>query len=178
VRWQQLFDDLDGQAHAAHDAERLARAREQDVLDLARLSLMDRLGAAVSVGLVLSDGARVHGAIGQRGTDWLTLRDARGEVLVLAHGIELATGSGGVRDGAPLSRVRLRTVLRGLVRRRCYVVAGLRGGEHVGGTLDAVGADHVEMAVHDPDVPRRAGDVRAVVLLAIDAVCWLRYEER
>ena len=63
----------------------------------------------------------------------------------------------------------MRTVLRGLVRRRCYVRAGLRSGETLGGTLDAVGADHVELAAHDADVPRRPGQVRAVDLILFGA---------
>ena len=79
---------------------------------------------------------------------------------------------------ATATDVGMRTVLRGLVRRRCYVRAGLCSGEELGGTLDAVGADHVELATHDADVPRRPGQVRAVDLILFRALCRLRYEER
>jgi hypothetical protein len=177
VRWQRLFDDLEAQLRAAESA-----GHDADVLGLvsverARLSLVARLAAGANlVDLVLADGARVQGRLVQHGQDWLALSDGPAEVLVLAHAITQAAAP--VRDGGDrTSRIGLRTVLRGLARRRCYVRAGLTSGRSLGGTLDSTGADHVELALHDADVPRRSADVRSVVLVPFDALCWLRYGE-
>jgi len=178
VRWQRLFDDLEAQLRAAesagHDADVLGLA----AVERARQSLVARLAAgATPVELVLAGGARVRGAVVHYGADWLALSDGSNEVLVLAHAITQAAAP--VRSsGDHASKLGLRTLLRGLARRRCYVQAGLSSGQSFGGTLDAAGADHVELALHDADVPRRTADVRSVVLVPFAALCWLRYGER
>jgi hypothetical protein len=183
VRWRELFDDLDGQLRAAAAAELDTEADDRARLDLGRLGVVERLARAdVRVDLTLVDGTRLTGGVVEHGIDWLVLASARGHVLVPVHGLAGAT-CGRVRVDqtatrsahAALSRLGLRTVLRDLVRRRGYVRVGTVSTGALGGTLDAVGADHVELAVHDIDVPRRSDDVREVVLVPFASLCWVRY---
>jgi hypothetical protein len=178
VRWQRLFDDLEAQLRAAESAEHDANAREHVAVEQGRRSLVSRLAVgACPVDLVLADGMQLRAPVVEHGQGWLMLADGPTEVLVLADAITCASGP--VRAGTDRpSRLGLRTVLRGLARRRCYVQAGLTSGRPLGGTIDGAGADHVELALHDADVPRRAAEVRSVVLVPFRALCWLRYEER
>jgi len=137
VRWQRLFDDLEAQLRAAesagHDADVLGLA----AVERARQSLVARLAAgATPVELVLAGGARVRGAVVHYGADWLALSDGSNEVLVLAHAITQAAAP--VRSsGDHASKLGLRTLLRGLARRRCYVQAGLSSGQSFGGTTSS-----------------------------------------
>ena len=84
------------------------------------------------------------------------------------------------RPGAPITagerRLGLRPVLRALARRRVYVRLASADVPEVAGTLDAVAADHLELAEHPADRPRRSAEVQAVSLVRYDALLWLRYE--
>jgi hypothetical protein len=178
VRWQQLFDDLDAQARALGGAEHDAEVHDRAVLARGTVGLLSRLARATAVDLVLRDGAAARGTVVEHGRDWVVLHDGgAGAVLVPAHAIVRAR-CGSPDRAATATDAGLRTVLRGLVRRRCYVRASLRSVGVLGGTLDAVGADHVELALHDADVPRRQERVRAVELVALRALCRVSYEER
>jgi len=183
VRWQELFDDLDGQLHAVATAELETEVDDRARHDLGRLGLVERLartGAQVDVTLI--DATRLSGTIVEQGLDWFVLVDERGNVLVPAHALACAS-SGRAHPyalttrsaGTTPSRLGLRTVLRDLVRRRGYVRVGTVGVGALGGTLDGVGADHLELASHDADLPRRPDDVRGVVLVPFASMCWVRY---
>ena len=50
----------------------------------------------------------------------------------------------------------------------------LDDGGSLTGTLDRVGVDHVELAVHPTDVPRRSESVREVRAVVLDAVAVVR----
>ena len=181
MRWEQLFEDLTGQAGAADAVQRDADAVEHARSAAGQLDLLARLTEQTHdpVEVVLLDGFRIEGTVVEHGDGWLLLAARVGSVLVPAHVLASARTSVGSASmgAAPAVRTSLgwRTVLRGLVRRRCYVWLGAAGCGDLGGTIDAVGADFLELAVHEPDRPRRDADVRAVVLVSFAAVRWLRY---
>jgi hypothetical protein len=83
-------------------------------------------------------------------------------------------GAGGWIDAPPLgpsaARLDLRWLLGRLARDRGHLRLHRVGGGAVDGTIDRVGADHVELAVHDADVPRRRSEIlehRVVPLAAL-----------
>ena len=67
-------------------------------------------------------------------------------------------------------------VLRDLVRRRLAVTVHLRDGAALSGTIDRAGADHLDLALHDPGSPRRAASVTGFRMIPFDAVAWVRLE--
>ena len=75
--------------------------------------------------------------------------------------------------GALTDRLGLPFVLRDLCRRRRGVEVVTRQGT-VTGTLDRVGRDHVDLAVHPLDRWRRADAVAQVRVLALDEVALVR----
>lgn len=70
-------------------------------------------------------------------------------------------------------RLRLGSVLRGLARNRAAVAIDFWPMGHLDGTIDRVGADHLDLAVHPADVVRRAGEVRQMRTVPFQAVAAL-----
>jgi len=98
-----------------------------------------------------------------------------GQRAVAAVGSVAGLGSAtGVSEGVVRGRLDLRRALRGLARDRSAVQVLLDDGSVHVGTLDAVGADFVELAEHAADEPRRATAVRGVRVVSLAAVAAVR----
>jgi small nuclear ribonucleoprotein (snRNP)-like protein len=181
VRWRRLFDDLEAQADAAHEAELAAEVADRSRREAALVHLGDRLAAAVgaTVTVHLTGGTRIAGVLVDTGVDWLLLEQAgAGEALVPLAALLGVTGVGAATaapdESAVGRRLDLRWALRGLTRSRTQVRLVLADGSVLPGTLDRVGADHVDLAEHGQDEPRRAGAVRQVRLVPLAAVTAVR----
>ncbi len=185
MRWEQLFEDLS----ASVDAEDRADF-DAEVADLARaeravLSLGDRLRAHVGrpLRLHLVDGEELLAGVVEVGRDWIGLAvrtqtrhptadggHAGPEVIALVplsavagvEGLTRASAPAPDADAPPVLRAGLGVALRALARDRAYVRVTVRGGSTVAGTVDRVGADHVDVAMHPPDQPRRPAAVTGV----------------
>jgi hypothetical protein len=161
VRWQLLLADIEAQFDAAEAAELAAEVRDRTRRELARVSLVDRLraaiGAQVSVG-VPHLGA-VHGQLTGVGPDWLLLTEPPSrDVLVPLTAAITVTGVGPNADvptGEVDARLGLRYALRLLARDRAAVVITVSDGRTLAGTLDRVGADFVDVAEHSVEGGRR-----------------------
>ena len=182
MRWRALFDDLEGQLAAAEAAELRGEVADRTRREAALLSVADRLRGAegAALGVVVHGAGTVHGRLLDAGADWLLLEEAGArEVLVPLTSVLGVTGLG-PRTAAPGTagevgrRLDLRWALRGLARDRAGVSVVLRDGTSVAGTLDRVGADHLDVAEHAPGEARRAGAVRQVRLVPLPAVALVR----
>lgn len=181
MRWQGLFDDLEAQFEAAQAAELAGEVAERTRLELARVRLADRLRAAAGqpLAVALPGAGTVRGTLLDAGTDWLLLEETgQREVLVPLAAVLGVTGVGlrvAVPDDGPVARrLDLRWALRGLARSRTGLALVLRDGALVTGTLDRVGADHLDLAEHGPGEVRRAGAVRQVRLVPLAALALVR----
>lgn len=160
MRWQALFADLELQLDAA-----LARERRDEVPELTRaeragVGLADRLRAhRGAVGVVVHGGELFRGDLLEVGPQWVLLgADAR-EHLVPLEAIAQVAGLGDLAApsaGALGSRLRLGHALRAIARDRSVVRVLTTGGTVVG-RIDAVGTDHVDVALVRADDGRPTG---------------------
>jgi hypothetical protein len=182
VRWEGLFADLEGQLAAEARRELDSEVAERTRRERALVDLSGRVGAAVGrrLGVALRGGRRVEGRLVDHGDGWLLLETDRSspgrEVLVPLDVVVTLTG---LPTGAKAARVARRFgvgyALRALARDRATVALLLVGGGELVGTIDVVGADHVELAEHAEGEPRRRRNVRrsvtvpATALLAVES---------
>ena len=182
MRWEDLFADLDAQLSAAEAAELAAEVAERTRYETGQLRLVDRLRPAVGGALTVQAAGlgTARGRLLDAGTDWLLLQeDAARELLVPGWSLLSVAGAGGPAEvpgaeGEVARRLDCRWALRCLVRSRSGVQVVLRDGTVLAGTLDRVGADHVDLAEHAPGEARRAASVRQVRLLPLPALGALR----
>jgi hypothetical protein len=201
LRWENLFDDLEGQWETARLAEERDQRAEEERVRVARTVLRDRLRALTAsdpprpLRLSLSDDTWIDLRAKVLGRDWLSgdlvvpgeVRTAREEqacILPLASVHALALDRDQVQSSlAPVSelppergivdRIGLPFVLRDLCRRRARVELRLHGAV-VGGTLDRVARDHVDVAVHESGTPRRESAVTGYRVVPLAGIVLVR----
>lgn len=193
MRWDHLFDDLAGQLEHELTAEEADLQKEEERLRLGRLGVRERVVALKrtrdsrlrELGVVLRNGVRIRLAPMTVGRDWMA-GDIDGrddaQAVVPFDAIESIT----LRDDqvAPSlaadepkpdlsSRLGLPFLLRDLCRRRVAVQIDTLSAS-VTGTIDRVGRDHLDLAEHDLDTPRRREAVTGIRLVRLDQVVVLR----
>ena len=177
MRWQKLFADLEAQFAEAVAAGELAESASRTRSEAGSVLLDRRLGGSIGeeVRLRCRGAGTVSGVLDDVGPDWLLLTGEHGrELLVATAAVTLASGlvrrTAAPDGGSPRVRTDLRRALRGLARDRSEVAVVLDDGGRLTGTLDRVGADHVELAEHPAGEPRRPSSVRAVHALPLGAI--------
>jgi hypothetical protein len=199
MRWDNLFDDLESQLEQELTAEEVDLQAEEERLRLARLGIRDRLRslstAAVTddrmLHLLLADRSRVRVAPATFGRDWLAGElledsgrrpqciipiDAIDAVALSRHQIlqSLDPTATEESESALSARLGLQFVLRDLCRRRQPVELWLRDGR-MHGTIDRVGRDHIDLAVHEPGTPRRESAVVEYRIVRLSQIVLLRF---
>ncbi|MCU1594933.1 MAG: uncharacterized protein JWO12_2325 [Frankiales bacterium] len=182
MRWDELFADLEAQLEAAAAAELAGEVRDRTRREHSLLGLVDRLRASSGHTLaVLTQGAgTVHGRLLDVGSDWILLEETSRSELLLSTAQVLGISGVGVRSDVPgaegevARRLDLRWALRGLARSRIGVQVVLVDGSVLAGTIDRVGADHVDLAEHAAGEARRASAVRQVRVLPLPALTAVR----
>ena len=189
VRFDNLFDDLEGQLENELNLDDIEVKAEEERLRLGRMSLRDRIVAiqraesnhsAYSIRVQLIDGSTVGLRPSTVGRDWFSAElidegsatatcivpfGAVAGVLLTREQVALSLREARptVSGEPPLAaRLTLSFVLRDLCRRRASVEAresagpghpSAHGATH--GTIDRVGRDHFDLAVHEPGSARR-----------------------
>lgn len=192
MRWDALFTDLDARFDELADEALMAELADRTRVALGAVTVTARLAGAQGhrVRMTTVAGTSVAGVLEQVGPDWALLAEAPGrEVLLNLRQVTLLDGLG-MGTSVPLRgvalRLDLRHMLRGVARDRspvALVVPGAgaanamdTGGTHteLTGSVDRVGADFLELAVHAPWEPRRAASVRRVVAVPLTALVLVR----
>lgn len=198
MRWDDLFDDLESQLEQGLNAEEVDLRAEEERLRLGRLSVRDRLlsiyeshgrGDDYVIRLDLASGEAVPLHPLSFGKDWVSgdIRDgsaARRQCIIpLASVAGVVVTANQVREsltarrdesaGSLSARLGLAFVLRDLCRRRVAVEA-VTATLSVRGTIDRVGRDHFDVAVHEPGSARRESAVTEYRLVPFAQLAMVR----
>lgn len=199
MRWDNLFDDLEGQLEQELSAEELDVRAEEERLRLARLTIRDRIlavdeaqprGSTYSFRVFLTDGSVVAVRPVTVGRDWFSAdvvddssRAAQCIIPVAAIAsialsrdqlsASLSTEAGDARRTPLPARLSLGFVLRDLCRRRSTVELRTQTGS-LRGTIDRVGRDHLDLAVHEAGEPRRDASVSQSRIVPLAQVVLVR----
>ena len=197
MRWDRLFDDLEGQLERELSAEELDLRAEEERMRIGRLAVRDRLiairegGQATEqpVALLLVTGEQLVVRPSTFGRDWFLAELAeearRSQCVVPLAGVaallltrsqiesSLAQPENPANDRALSARLTLPFVLRDLCRRRAAVSLHTAAGD-AHGTIDRVGRDHLDLAVHEPDRPRRSRAVSQYRVVPLDQLLLVR----
>jgi hypothetical protein len=194
MRWDHLFDDLAGQLEHELQNEEVDLQIEEERLRLGRLTLRDRLAvlkasadpANARLRVRLRTGEVHHVRLVTVGRDWiagdLDGAPAQTQAIVPLAAIDSVqlTALQAVNSLDPLvvtselaARLGVAFLLRDLCRRRSIVTL-VTVGCSATGTIDRVGRDHVDLAVHDRDRPRRAAEVAHVHVVGFDQLLLVR----
>jgi len=182
MRWDRLFDDLQAQLDADGQRELDLEVSDRTRRERAQVGLHERLAAhrGLGVELRLAAGARVSGTVADVGSDWLLVQDRGDRGSLVPFGAIVAINGLGVRAAvgpgvAMAKRFSLGFALRGLSRDRCVVSLTDIGGSATTGTIDAVGADALDLSVHPADVARRAENIVARRVVPFTAIVVVRH---
>lgn len=188
MRWEQLFADLEAQFDELAEAEVAAELADRERAEFGAVGLVARLAGSLGnpVRLRTTAGISITGVLRRLGPDWVLVDEAPGrEAMVALAGVTIVEGlssATGLPLGGLSGRLTMRLALRGLVRDRAPVAVTLVGSQggpqatstEITGTIDRIGTDFFELALHAAWEPRRAGSVRQVVLLPLGAVVFVR----
>jgi hypothetical protein len=191
MRWDNLFDDLESQLEQGLSAEEVDLAAEEERLRLGRLTVRERVlslyesydrRADYAIRVLLSSGETINVRPVTIGKDWFSgdVRDEtprRQQCIVVLAGVasivltadqvtRSLNASSRETESSLSARLGLPFVLRDLCRRRVTIELVTTTG-HVTGTIDRVGRDHLDIAVHEAGEARRAtavGHYRVVPL--------------
>lgn len=171
-----MLAGLDAQADATFAAADDQAAEELARAAWAEVALLDRVRAVRRVVLEVAEHGPVGGDVLEVGRDVVVLRCDDGEWAVSSWGITAVLGVDEavvVADSAS-AVLGLSAVARAWSRSRSTVRILRRGSVPLDGTIDAVGADHLDLAEHDPGVPRRSAEVRRMIAVPLAAITAMR----
>lgn len=189
MRWDSLFDDLAGQLDDELAVDDDAVRIEAERLRRGRLTLRERLvalcgdtGAPGPLVVELVDGTTWRLRVRSIGKDWLQADsgtpggrevvvpfDAIAAVAMTQTQVDWSLDDVAVREPRLLDRLTVSFLLRDLCRRRAAVVVRTRTGSWTG-TIDRVGRDHLDLAVHEPGSPRRSRSVEQIRVVVLSEV--------
>jgi hypothetical protein len=196
MRWNNLFDDLESQLESELGAEEVDLKAEEERLRVGRLSLRSRLlsiheasgGREYSLRFTVGTEA-LRIAPASFGKDWMSgglidetprriqvivpFRSVGGVVLDRAQTMASIAAQQGLAAGRLADRLGITFVLRDLSRRRCAVDMVTAAGRFHG-TLDRVGRDHCDLAIHEAGQPRRESAVVQYRIIPIDQLLYVR----
>lgn len=185
--WDPLLDDLEHQFAAQQQAERRELDTERERARIATLRLVDRLRAVAGEDVrVVLGGRVVRGAVRQAGADWFALADEQGGVVVapvaaverVVVGDRQASRAARQVEADPLGdRMTFGFAMRALGRRRAPV-AVWEGDRVQRGTIARAGADHLDLAVRDPDDATRRGERGEIAFIPFARISGVRLARR
>ena len=199
MRWDNLFDDLESQLEHELTAEDVDLRAEEERLRLSRLSLRDRIvslhraheaDSDFALRVFLGNGEPVVVRPTALGRDWFAadligdgarnrqcivpIATIAGLALTRNQVVQSLDGIPGESERSSLStRLSLAFVLRDLCRRRSAVELETTLGT-LRGTIDRVGRDHIDLAMHEQGTPRRESAITQSRVVPLSQICLVR----
>lgn len=176
ARFDELFAGLAAQADAERAADDDIAVAEVERAAWSEVALIDRMRAVTTAVIEVVDHGPVGGEVTEVGRDTVILSADDGEWVIPMWGIAAVIGTG-ERVESPTrvaGRLGFAAVARQWSQERSVVRVIRRGGPPLDGTIDRVGVDHLDLAEHDPGVPRRPAEVRRTLALPLTAISALR----
>jgi hypothetical protein len=173
-----MFADLEAQVEALEVGQRAGEVDEHTRAELSGIGVLDRLRAAESAPLRVQTlgGAAFAGTLARVGAGWLLLDREAGQetvvqlsAVVRVDGLPRSAAVPGSMDKIT-ARLGLASVLRRLARNRSPVRLYLTDGTTTHATIDRVGSDFLDAALHAPGEFRRPDAVRGTTLVRLDAL--------
>jgi hypothetical protein len=183
MRWERLFEDLEARLDSDSRLERELEVADRTRRERALIALHGRLLANVGqtdVAVRLAGGATALttvGTITDVGPDWILLAEPPRQSVLAS--LAAVRGVVGLRPGAQEAglvgrRFTLGAALRGISRDRAGVHVSDVDGRVLTGTIDAVGSDHIDLAEHALDEPRRGRHVVRTHVIPFSAISSIR----
>lgn len=173
MRWETLFADLEAQLDGEAARGRTAEIQEMVGYERSQVPMAGRLVAWVGqqVEIVTLGGQRFSGVLRSSGSGWVALRSGALEYVVLTSSIRSIEGRGQRVGSTERGRISLRLALRAIARDRAAVTIFATDGEVAAtGTIDYVGTDFLQVALHAPgELPERS-TITARQVLPLTAV--------
>ena len=176
ARFDELLAGILAETEAADAASMDADIAEVERAARSESRLLDRLRGQRHASVEIVGGGQIAGLIAAVGRDVIVLAADDGDWVIPAWGITAVIElGGGAREAvSPSERLGFASVARAWARQRSVVRVLRTGAGPLDGTIDAVGADHLDLAEHDPGEPRRADAVRRHVTVPLGAIAALR----
>ena len=176
ARFDNLLAGILAEAEAADAAALDADIAEVERAVRAESRLLDRLRAQRRVALDIVGMGTLVGDVAVVGRDVVVLAADDGDWAVPIWGIAavIDPAPGVLVAQRPSERLGLTAIARSWARQRCSVRVVRLNAVPLDGTLDAVGADHLDLAEHDPGEPRRPESVRRLATIPLGNVAAIR----
>ncbi|GAA4762613.1 hypothetical protein [Citricoccus nitrophenolicus] len=180
MRWDGLFADLEAQLAHGRWQDTEAEAAELTRGERASVALADRLRGALGAPLtvLLIDGQRLQLTVSTVGSSWVGGSDRTGSLVLNLDAVAAIDSPLPVtapQDSPGRRNLGVGFLYRSLSRARAgVVVSGLEGRVLGEGTIDRVGLDHLDLAVHPRDEQRRGRNVRGLRVIPYGAIHLVR----
>jgi len=176
ARFDALLAGIVAEAEAADAAALDADIAEVERAARAEARLLDRVRDQRQATIEVVGAGAVRGLVAAVGRDVVVLAAEDGDWAIPAWGIAAVLDPvPGRREAvSPSDRLGIASVARAWARQRSVVRVVRLGAAPLDGTLDAAGADHVDLAEHDPGEPRRADAVRRIAVIPLGAIAAIR----
>ncbi len=178
MRWDALFEDLDGQLAAAELATIESEVSERVRMEQSGIEFADRLRGQLERNLRIrvESAAVFSGRVVFVGSEWLVLQDGTRSILLPFQGLQSIEGLGrfsATEKSVGRQRLGMASAFRALARDRSRVAIWLRGSDRsstLSGTIDRVGRDFMEVAIAPTGEFRSADNVSSVNAIPFSAV--------
>ncbi len=174
---RRLLADADSALAADESLERDLEVDDRIRHEWGAIGIIDRIAAHKGqvVRITMRGAGLVEGYVEDVAVDWIMLTRPGRDTYLMAGAILGARGLSSVaRDPHTVKKTDLArnatSLLREFASARSTVSLVLIDGSCLEGTVDRAGADHVELAIHPTDTPRRTRNVTETICVPFTAV--------